>query len=663
MDGFATANIIKSSERTRDIPIIFLTALHRDERFIHRGYQTGAVDYLSKPFDVEILRSKVSVFAELHRKSQQLLHFERELRRTETQERERRLAAAELSGLRREQVQQKKYQELVEGIHHGIVWSANPDTLAFSYVGPTAERLLGYNQQQWFGEQNFWMSHIHPDDAGSFLALCQRVVMERCSAEMEHRFIAADGHTIWLHTGIRYGGGESSPHELRGLSVDISRMKSAETSLQKSKRRSDLLAQISFILSNSLQAEKVLKDVCRLAVPHYADWFSIDILTEKGLRTLYLNCQTIGDIESAIHDFNVSPPDLHSDNDFAYMFETGRYVSYKQMNEKALLRMAGGPARAQHMRQLKSVIMAPVMLRQQSLGAITIGSTQSENFDGDDIFFLMSVAQRVGVALENSRLFQEAQAAIKIRDEFLSIASHELKTPLTPLKLQIQQLQRMLSQNQIVEPDRMKRLLNTSNRQISRLSKLIEELLDISRLSRGQLQLELDDFCLSELIEDVAQRFGRQLEEAGCELQLNLEKDLKVHWDLFRIEQVIVNLLTNAIKYAGQKPVRIEAKRDDEHVLLMVKDHGIGIAQEDQERIFKRFERAVSQDHFGGMGLGLYIVSQILQLHDGTIGVESEPGQGAVFTVRIPVKGPPRSASETSEPVGNVHQIESASRS
>lgn len=471
--------------------------------------------------------------------------------------------------------------------------------------------------------------------------------MERSSAEMEHRFIAADGRIVWLHTGVRYGGGENSPHELRGLSVDVSRLKTAESALQKSKRRSDLLAQISFVLSNSLQAEKVLKDVCRLAVPHYADWFSIDILTEKGMRTVCLNSQTIGDIESAIRDFNISPPDLHSDNDYAYIFETGKYVSYKNMNDKTLVRLACGPSRAQYMRNLKSAIIAPIMLRQQSLGAITIGSSQPESFDGDDIFFLMSVAQRVGVALENSRLFQEAQSAIKIRDEFLSIASHELKTPLTPLKLQIQQLQRMLSQNQIVEPDRMKRLLSTSNRQISRLSKLIEELLDISRLSRGQLQLELDEFCLSELIEDVAQRFGRQLEEAGCEMQLKLEKDLKVNWDLFRIEQVIVNLLTNAIKYASQKPVVIEAKRDGEDVLILVKDHGIGIAAEDQQRIFKRFERAVSKDHFGGMGLGLYIVSQILQLHNGTISVESELGHGALFQVRIPACGPESTSPPT----------------
>jgi len=237
-------------------------------------------------------------------------------------------------------------------------------------------------------------------------------------------------------------------------------------------------------------------------------------------------------------------------------------------------------------------------------------------------------------------LSEELQAVIKIRDEFLSISSHELKTPLTPLKLQIQQILRMLSQSTAWDPERMQRLLNTSNRQISRLSKLIEELLDISRISRGQLQLELDRFSLSELIEDVTQRFGRQLEEAGCELQLELETDLIVNWDVFRIEQIIVNLLTNAIKYAAGKPVRIEAKRNGDFVSVVIRDRGIGIAQGDQNRIFKRFERAVSQDHFGGMGLGLYIVSQILQLHGGTISVESELGQGAAFRVEIPANGP-----------------------
>ncbi len=641
MDGFACANVIKSSERTRDIPIIFLTALHRDERFMHKGYQSGAVDYLSKPFDVEILRSKVSVFAELHRKNIQILNVERELRLSETQERERRLAALELNSLRREQVQQKKYQELVEGIHHGIVWSMNPETLVFSYVGPTAEKLLGYSNQQWFGEQNFWMSHIHPDDAAIFLETCQKVVMEKSHADLEHRFIASDGHVLWFNTGIRFSAtGDESKRELRGLSVDVTRLKMAETALQKSKRRSDLLAQISFVLSNSLQVENVLKEVCRLAVPSYADWVSLDVLGEKGMKTVCLCSQGVNDVERALEDFNSSVPDLHGDNDFNYMFETGKYVSYRQITEKNLARFSGTLSRAQYMYLLKSVVLAPIMIRGKSFGVITIGANQPDRFDADDIFFIMGLAQRIAVAFENSRLFQEAQSAIKIRDEFLSIASHELKTPLTPLKLQIQQLQRMLVQSKAWDPDRMQKLLGTSNRQISRLSKLIEELLDISRISRGQLQLELDDFSLSELIEDVTQRFARQLEEAGCEVKLDLEKDLIVHWDGFRIEQVIVNLLTNAIKYASGKPVSIEAKKSGDRVVMTIRDNGIGIAIDDQNRIFKRFERAVSQDHFGGMGLGLYIVSQILQLHGGSISVESELGKGSSFRVEIPRTGP-----------------------
>jgi PAS domain S-box-containing protein len=643
MDGFACANIIKNSERTRDIPIIFLTALPRDERFVHRGYQTGAVDYLSKPFDVEILRSKVKVFAELHRKNEQLLTFERDLRVKENEERERKLAALELNSLRREQIQQRRYQELVDGIHHGIVWSANPESLVFSYVGPTAEKLLGYSKQQWFGEADFWMNHIHTEDAATFLSVCQKVVKEHSSADIEHRFITSDGRTVWLQTGVRYGSGGSGDvrRELHGLSVDITRLKTTEALLQKSKKRSDLLAQISFVLSNSLQAESVLKEICRLAVPQYADWFSIDLLDETGLKACCVSGLSIVDNDGVVKEFNSEMPDLHADNDFAYMFESGRYVSYRQVTEKNLQRLAGTPRRAKSMASLKSAIMAPILIRQKPFGAITIGSHIEERFDSDDVFFLMSMAQRVGVALENSRLYQEAQAAIKIRDEFLSIASHELKTPLTPLKLQIQQLLRMLSQSNTWDRDRMERLLSTSNRQISRLAKLIEELLDISRLSRGQLQLEIDEFSLPELIEDVTQRFGRQLEEAGCELVLDLETDLRVHWDAFRIEQVIVNLLANAIKYAAGKPVHIEARRKDDLVSFVVRDHGIGIAAEDQGRIFKRFERAVSKDHFGGMGLGLYIVSQILQLHGGSIRVESNIGEGSAFVVEIPAMSQP----------------------
>jgi signal transduction histidine kinase len=246
----------------------------------------------------------------------------------------------------------------------------------------------------------------------------------------------------------------------------------------------------------------------------------------------------------------------------------------------------------------------------------------------------------VSAAVDNWRLYQEAQLAVRVRDEFLSIASHELKTPLTPLKIQTQQLLRLMIKSPLdrLEPERVERMLRTSNRQIERLSKLIDDLLDISRINTGRLQLNPEDFDLMDILQDVKQRFSSQLVSAGCELAIEGPERLPVHLDLFRIEQVIVNLLTNAMKYGPGKPIEVVVRKEAKGFSLSVKDTGIGIAAEDLKRIFLRFERAVSSTHFGGLGLGLYIVTQILEAHGGSISVSSELSQGSTFRVNLPFR-------------------------
>jgi signal transduction histidine kinase len=260
--------------------------------------------------------------------------------------------------------------------------------------------------------------------------------------------------------------------------------------------------------------------------------------------------------------------------------------------------------------------------------------------------------------VDNWRLYQEAEAAIRVRDEFLSIASHELKTPLTPLKIQTQQLLRLMCKEplQNMDPVRIEKMLTTSNRQIERLSKLIDDLLDISRINTGKLQLNLEHFDLMEMIGDIKQRFGSQLATSGCELIVHGPSELPVYLDIFRIEQVVVNLLTNSMKYGPGRPIEISIDRAGDFFSLAVKDGGIGIAAEDQKRIFLRFERAVSSTHFGGLGLGLYIVTQILEAHGGSISVSSEIKRGSVFRVDLPVEAKvsaPRS-SQSSVPTSVV---------
>jgi signal transduction histidine kinase len=231
----------------------------------------------------------------------------------------------------------------------------------------------------------------------------------------------------------------------------------------------------------------------------------------------------------------------------------------------------------------------------------------------------------------------DLRRAVAARDEFLSIASHELKTPLTPLQLQVQKLQ-LTARRHGDDPlaQKIASGLDVMDRQVVRLTTLVNTLLDISRITSQQLRLEPEEMDLSALVREVVTRSAQELRRAGCELHLSADTPAMGFWDRSRLDQVITNLLSNAIKYGAGKPIEISVVGRDDRVQLGVRDHGIGIAQQDQDRIFGRFERAVSLNSYGGLGLGLWIVRQIVEASGGTISVESQPGQGALFTVDLP---------------------------
>lgn len=237
-------------------------------------------------------------------------------------------------------------------------------------------------------------------------------------------------------------------------------------------------------------------------------------------------------------------------------------------------------------------------------------------------------------------LLGQLREAVRARDDFLGQASHELRTPLTSLKLQLQRLESEVGH---LAPDGalprrdLERRLALLSKQANRLATLISALLDVSRMSAGRLSLELEDVDLAEVARDVADRLREQALAAGCSIQLEAGGPPIVgRWDRLRLEQVITNLLTNAITYGTGKPIEVGFAEHGGDIVLRVRDQGIGISPEDQRRIFQRFERAVSSRNYGGVGLGLWIVQQIVTAHGGQISVESDPGQGATFTVSLP---------------------------
>jgi two-component system, OmpR family, sensor kinase len=234
-------------------------------------------------------------------------------------------------------------------------------------------------------------------------------------------------------------------------------------------------------------------------------------------------------------------------------------------------------------------------------------------------------------------LATELREAVRIRDEFLTIAAHELKTPLTSLQLQLDSLANALENAPSAGPKSM--LLgkvDTAIRQTTRLAVLVDDLLDVSSITQGRFAIHPEEADLERIVRDVVSRFSSEAARVGCALTVETPGPVAARVDRLRIEQVCENLITNALKYGCAKPVHAQLTATDSKARLIVRDGGIGIAPEDRERIFGRFERAVSANHYGGLGLGLFITHRIVEAHGGTIHVESELLQGSAFVVELP---------------------------
>ena len=244
--------------------------------------------------------------------------------------------------------------------------------------------------------------------------------------------------------------------------------------------------------------------------------------------------------------------------------------------------------------------------------------------------------------LEEARLGRgKAEEALRLRDEFLSIASHELRTPLTALQLQLQSIGRIgTTEEEVV------RRIERATRSADRLSDLITTLLDVSRIASGRFELRLETFDLRDLAREVVEDMQETARGAGSELQVHLDHSIIGMWDRLRVEQIFTNLLSNAFKYAPGSPVSVSVVPEGDSAVIEIQDRGPGIPEQDLQRIFGRFERAVPSERYGGMGLGLYLTQQIAEAHDGTVDATSVLGAGACFTVRLPLAPKPRHPTE-----------------
>lgn len=241
---------------------------------------------------------------------------------------------------------------------------------------------------------------------------------------------------------------------------------------------------------------------------------------------------------------------------------------------------------------------------------------------------------------DRKNMENDLRFAVETRDKFLTIASHELKTPLTSMKLQLQVYRRQLQKGnkELMDESKLMKLISITLKQTSTLEKLVNDMLDISRINTGKLTYEFHDTDLDKLVSDVVDSLRDGIEAYGGTIDLKMSGHLHGHWDKQRIEQAIVNILTNASKYGKGKPIHVRVYQDGDYGKIAITDEGIGIANADHARIFEQFERAVNQNEVSGFGLGLYISRKIIHAHEGDITVQSEPGKGSTFIISLPVQ-------------------------
>jgi signal transduction histidine kinase len=230
-----------------------------------------------------------------------------------------------------------------------------------------------------------------------------------------------------------------------------------------------------------------------------------------------------------------------------------------------------------------------------------------------------------------------AEAGVTLRDEFISIASHELNTPLATLRLTFKQFSRVVvPQGEPATIETVQRSLERCERQLVRLVRLVDALLDASKIAAGGMALRVENVFLLETVRDAVQSLAVDAARAGSQIEVAGDASVSGQWDPTRMEQLVTNLLRNALAFGRGLPIRVTVTGDESKARLAIADQGIGIAREQQMRIFGRFQRAVSAQHYGGLGLGLYVVKQVVDAHRGSVHVDSEPGSGATFTVELP---------------------------
>ncbi|MGE6763678.1 PAS domain-containing sensor histidine kinase [Corallococcus interemptor] len=519
-----------------------------------------------------------------------------------------------------------RFQALVEGVRDYALVLLDARGRVASW-NPGAERIKGWSEAEILGRpiSVFYTS----EDAATGRPerdLSRALQEERLRTEGWRQ--RKDGSRFWAEVSI------TALRDVDGQPQGFSVVTRDITEQRRTERMQELLAEAGRVFHQSLNPDLTAAEVARLLVPEVADGCILYLLTPAGeLRpraVTHVQPEREASLWEALRRFPPRagmPPVVWEvmrtgRSRMDVEVETGDLAASAETDEHRLLieRVAIG-----------SSMVVPLRAGSETLGAFVLLTARGHRrFTQADQVLVEELAGRAALALENTRLLREAREAV----DLIAVTAHDLGNPLHALQLLLSKVQR--AQGAGRDQD-VRQGLVAARGQAQRLGQLLHNLLDLSRLSSGKRLLDAAPMDLGELAREVVERFAEAAAEAGCDLKLEVEDGQVGQWDRVRLDRVVTNLLSNALKFGRGHPVTVSVSAlDGEHSRLRVRDQGVGIPQEAQRRVFERFERERAARTQAGYGLGLYIARQLVEAHGGVIHLESAPGCGAIFTVDLP---------------------------
>jgi PAS domain S-box-containing protein len=538
-------------------------------------------------------------------------------------------SAAELAHLR---------ERALDAASTGVtIADARQPDMPLIFINPAFEQITGYSVAETLGKNCRFLQGRDTDPVALATIRAALRAQQECRVTLKN--YRRDGSPIWIDLAlapVRDEHGQLT-HYI-GIQADI-------TTRVRLARAQRLLAQAGTTLAASLDYEETLRRVVWLAVPELADWCVVDRIDSEGdvqRLTVAHADPTQADLAAQLQRFPTSPQSSAT-HPPARVLASGEPQMIVRPDEALLRSFAQGDEhwRAISAIQVRSIIVLPLTARGRVLGVMTFltSAFSGREFDAEDLALATELAARCAQAIDNADLYRQAGEAIAARDRFVAIAAHELRTPVTTAKGYLQLLERQML-GETIDRGRLQLFVDRIGAGLERLEELVSDLLDVSRIQQGRLNIDPAPCDLTEIGRTVLGRYETPEERAPSPHRLILDAPEPVigEWDRDRLDQVVTNLVSNAVKYSPEGgEVRLRIVTAAGGATIAISDQGLGIPIEEQGALFKPFARgAAVQGRISGTGLGLYIVRQIVEAHGGTIAVRSVPERGTTFTVTLP---------------------------